>query len=94
VSFAEYDGGLDRADRLPIVPDWFSVTWVTGRTAVITELLRPQHAKAPCRSATILSAISSCMPAPALGNPNPCAWMGLAGVVWYQVSRWWLVVAG
>ena len=28
---------MDGAPPLPIAADWFSLTWVTGRTAVLTE---------------------------------------------------------
>ena len=28
---------MDSAPQLPVAADWFSLTWVTGRTAVLTE---------------------------------------------------------
>jgi glyoxylase-like metal-dependent hydrolase (beta-lactamase superfamily II) len=31
------DDGMDDAPQLPVAADWFSLTWVTARTAVITE---------------------------------------------------------
>lgn len=28
---------MDSSDQLPVAAAWFTVTWVTGRTAVLTE---------------------------------------------------------
>jgi glyoxylase-like metal-dependent hydrolase (beta-lactamase superfamily II) len=31
------DDGMDSAPQFPVASDWFSLTWVTGRTAALTE---------------------------------------------------------